>query len=181
MHEITGDLFESEKADAICILTNGFVNAQGANTMGKGCAGEAKRRWPGIQMVVGAHLKRHEIVHNDCRILTTLNDFGEVILEVPPAFARPVIGADPSIRVCGIIVPYHILTFPTKYHWSTPSDLQLIRRSCTQLMTHADAQGWNSVVLPRPGCGAGGLSWEDEVRPLISQILDQRFWVITFR
>ncbi len=54
MHEITGDLFESEKADAICILTNGFINAQGANTMGKGCALGAKQRWPGKLKFVSA-------------------------------------------------------------------------------------------------------------------------------
>jgi O-acetyl-ADP-ribose deacetylase (regulator of RNase III) len=78
------------------------------------------------------------------------------------------------------LVPYHILTFPTKHHWEVQSDPDLIVRSARQLMTHVDTHGWKSVVLPRPGCGAGGLSWENEVRPLIEQILDQRIYVIDF-
>ena len=161
MHEITGDLFESEKADAICILTNGFVNAQGANTMGKGCAGEAKHRWPGIQLVAGAAIGHSG---NNTHLLTTN--------------ARSL---HPGEGWKAHTLPYHLLTFPTKHHWKDPSDPELIERSAYQLVELATLWRWNSVVLPRPGCGAGGLNWEDEVRPLIAQILDERFWVITFK
>lgn len=176
MHEITGDLFESEQADAICVLTNGFVNAQGSNTMGKGCALDAKQRWPGIQLVVGARIR---MSGNHVFLLTEPNDFGDILLDVPDAWKVPVLGTDPPMKAAPM-VPYHILTFPTKQHWSEPSDLKLIELSCSQLMTHVNTYGWKSVVLPRPGCGAGGLSWENEVRPLISSILDQRIYVIDF-
>lgn len=168
MHEITGDLFESEQADAICILTNGFVNAQGSNTMGKGCALGAKQRWPGIQLAVGHHIRSGG---NHCRILT-VDGSDEVKNSVCLVTPTPI----STIH----LVPYHILTFPTKHHWSESSDLKLIERSCSQLMTYVNARGWKSVVLPRPGCGAGGLSWENEIRPLISDILDQRIYVIDF-
>jgi len=167
MHEITGDLFESEKADAICILTNGFVNASGANTMGKGCALEAKIRWPGIQIHIGDAIRHGG---NDCRILT------EIDREVE----------DGAVRLAAtrgwpdVYVPYEILMFPTKHHWGEKSDLDLILRSATQLMELTDQQSWNSVVLPPPGCGAGGLAWEGEVRPLLAQIFDQRIYVIDF-
>lgn len=35
----------------------------------------------------------------------------------------------------------------------------------------------DKIVLPVPGCNNGGLSYENEVRPLISSILDDRFVV----
>jgi hypothetical protein len=34
------------------------------------------------------------------------------------------------------------------------------------------------VLLPRPGCGLGGLSW-DKVRPALAGVLDDRFVVVT--
>jgi len=55
----------------------------------------------------------------------------------------------------------------------------LIRQSARQLVEMADKFGWGSVVLPRPGCGNGGLDWDD-VRPILEAILDDRFTVVTF-
>ena len=37
--------------------------------------------------------------------------------------------------------------------------------------------GFDTVVLPRPGCGNGGLRWQD-VRPLLGLSLDDRFIVV---
>jgi hypothetical protein len=188
MHEIIGDLFESELADAICITTNGFVNSQGANTMGRGCAGEAKVRWPGIQMAVGTVIQGF----GNVPVKLTFNDGdGRIYLQEckQPAYPRH-------------YVPYHIFTFPTKPEmckeselldhyrrepylgrepypgWMAKSSLDLILRSAQHLITQVNAFGFKSVVLPRPGCGAGNLSWKDEVRPYLSEILDDRFWVI---
>jgi hypothetical protein len=187
MHEIVGDLFESELADAICITTNGFVNSQGANTMGRGCAGSAKVRWPGIQMAIGTVIRGF----GNVPIKLTHEEEGRIFLQEckQPIYPRH-------------YVPYHIFTFPTKpdfckeadlldnYRrspylgqdsypgWMAKSNLGLILESAQHLVTQVNAGGFKSVVLPRPGCGAGGLSWKDEVRPYLSEILDDRFWVI---
>lgn len=53
-----------------------------------------------------------------------------------------------------------ILSFPTKIHWRDNSDIDLIKRSCIQLEQLIDKHGYTHVILPRPGCSNGKLSWE---------------------
>jgi hypothetical protein len=65
------------------------------------------------------------------------------------------------------------VTYPTKYHWADPSDMNLIRISAIQLMEVVAKYQLPYVLLPRPGCDNGGLSWGD-VKPVISSILDHR-------
>ena len=205
MQEIKGDLFSHSEAgpDAICLATNGFVNSAGANVMGRGCAGEAKRRWPGIESVLGALLIEGE---NHVHVLTTDVDVFKLDkgVECTPGqvlVTSPWVDRDHDL-------PYHIVSFPTKLDtaayfdllpgyqtpkraeeganggvfpgWMAASNLALIEQSTKELVTIADERGWRNIVLPRPGCGAGELSW-DEVRPILSDLLDERFYTITFK
>jgi hypothetical protein len=71
-----------------------------------------------------------------------------------------------------------IASFPVEHDPLQRPDPALIARSARELAALADAEGWSEVVLPRPGCGGGGLAWE-EVRPLLAPVLDDRFLVIT--
>lgn len=73
-----------------------------------------------------------------------------------------------------------ILTFPVKYQVEENADLELIAASCAQARTMADKFEWDNIVVPRPGCGAGGLDYDTNVRPLISIMLDDRFKIITW-
>lgn len=71
-----------------------------------------------------------------------------------------------------------VVSFPTKNHWRNPSNVAILNRSAHQLVELADQANWNQVWLPVVGCGLGGLSWTDEVAPLLSSILDDRFVII---
>jgi len=69
-----------------------------------------------------------------------------------------------------------IITFPVKHKWYEKADLLLIERSRDELVALQVRLSLGKVVLPRPGCGNGGLDWED-VKPIM-EVLDEHFFVI---
>ena len=184
MQEIVGDLFKSVKADAICITTNGWTKRDGSCVMGRGCADQAKKRWPGIEHTLGIHLERGNHLY-----LLTHVEGRQIVL--------PVLGRH-------FEVPYHIVSFPVKpvdcswedllprfqatstktslgRHpgWMSQAKPELIISSAKALSKVADTLSWNGIVIPRPGCGAGGLNWKN-IKPLLEEILDDRFYIIDF-
>lgn len=71
-----------------------------------------------------------------------------------------------------------LVSFPVEETaWSQP-DLQIIANSAQELAALTTAEGWQLVVVPRPGCGGGGLLWRD-VKPLLEKTLDDRFLLIS--
>lgn len=153
MVEATGNLW-TYKADIRVITTNGTVKKTGECVMGRGCALEAKSRYPGVAKMLGRLIQEHG---NHVHLIFRRN---------PLTFRMP------------------LVSFPVKHNWYETADLKLIEQSAHELVKLADDQawidGWKRVVLPRPGCGNGNLRWED-VRPVIAPILDDRFHVITFQ
>lgn len=84
-------------------------------------------------------------------------------------------------NVPGIIVecyPY-LVSFPTKHHWKDKSDIALIKQSAEKLVEIANHWHLKTITLPRPGCGNGGLNWEKQVKPVLDNIFDDRFIVVT--
>jgi hypothetical protein len=72
----------------------------------------------------------------------------------------------------------NVVSFPVEESpWSLP-DLRIIARSAQELRVLADHSGWDRVVVPRPGCGGGGLAWQD-VQPFLAMWFDERFIVIS--
>lgn len=75
-------------------------------------------------------------------------------------------------------VPFaNIVSFPTKHHWKDAADIQLIGDSAKALNLLAYLHGWETVACARPGCGLGGLVW-DEVREILLKIWDDRFVIV---
>jgi hypothetical protein len=140
MIEIRGDIWDYLRQGIIAITTNGQVTARGEAVFGRGCARQARERFPELPLQLGELLRRHgNHVHP---------------------------------------LDHGIVSFPVEESpWETP-ELRLIRRSALELRQLADREGWPLIVVPRPGCGGGGLSWQ-EVRPLLADLLDDRFLVIT--
>lgn len=147
MIEVKGNLW-TYPADVRVITTNGTVKKNGECVMGRGCAYEAKQRYPELPKLLGDWLS-------------------ETI---------PKIGQTPHRFRFGNDVLY---TFPVKHQWFQKADIELIALSARELVAHVDCMKFKTVVMPRPGCGNGGLRWED-VRPVLEPILDDRFHVITF-
>ncbi len=74
---------------------------------------------------------------------------------------------------------YFIFSLPTKNEYWLPSPIVLIERSLKELVSLVDhTYKAQNIVLPRPGCGLGGLDWETAVKPLCEKYLDDRFTVV---
>lgn len=145
MKEATGNLWKYP-SDAIVITTNGTVKRNGEAVMGRGCAAEAKDRYPTMPTVLGNML---QVTGNQSY-----------------AWAFP---------MTNIV----LITMPVKHEWHNQADIRLIIRSAYEIVMHVDRLKRKSIVMPRPGCGNGGLKWED-VKPKIEEILDDRFTAIHY-
>lgn len=144
-----GDLW-SLPADAICITTNGSVRRDGRAVMGRGCALQAAKKFPELPMQLGMALQNGNCVKWLGVHYMTESD------------------------------PYkHLIAFPVKHAWYEKADLALIEKSAEELMMLATGMAFKSILLPRPGCGNGGLQWKD-VKAVIEPILDDRITVVDF-
>jgi len=154
MIEITGNLFYQPMADAICITTNGIVRKDGACVMGRGCALEATKLFPGIDLTLGQRIKKAGNIVHFLGFHT-----------IRPTSEKPFTTA--------------VLSFPVKYHWGDDADLDLILDSCRQISRIASITELQKIVIPRPGCGNGRLDWQKIVKPAIEPLLDDRFYIIS--
>lgn len=160
------DMFLAQ-ADAICLTTNPVAKANGAIVMGRGNALYARRCWYGIDKLLGSKLKKYD---GKPRVLCLTKADAEVpYLPLPRENGKLLVP-----------VPWHVVSFPVKYHWREKSDLELIKKSCKQLLRLADKKKWETILLPRPGCGNGQLHWKKQVLPLLKEYFgsDDRIVVV---
>lgn len=69
------------------------------------------------------------------------------------------------------ILELGLATFPVKHKWWEKADPVLIRLSATRLKQLAYQCPAVQFILPRPGCGNGGLKW-DEIKHLLRDLPD---------
>ena len=150
MIETTGDLWElAREADAVVITTNGAVNKKGEAVMGRGCALEAKQKFPWLAKA-----------------------FATKLVESGNHVHQFTISPEQGMQMS-------LVTFPVKKSWFELADFVLIRRSGQELVALANVESWKKVVMPRPGCGNGGLEW-GAVKQVLEDVLDERFFVTTY-
>ena len=167
MLEARGNMLEME-CDALCITTNGFVKSNGASVMGAGIAKQMRVTIPGLDKILGQKIAREG---NNVHFLLNYNNIGIVSFPVKPIT---------EISNGNNFVKHKF--FPegtTVPGWACKANIDLIVRSCQQLVALADQYGWQRVLLPRPGCGAGELNWS-HVKKVIEPLLDDRFIVCTY-
>ena len=73
-----------------------------------------------------------------------------------------------------------LLTFPVKNNWRDNADILLIKTSAKQLVSWGETYKDHIFYLPKIGCGAGNLNWED-VEPILDKYLDDRFIVVDLK
>ena len=149
---IGGDLWEHQPADARVITTNGVVR-HGLAVMGVGTAAQAKFRWEGIDWRLGKYIQK----------------WGN----------RPFVLVRAEVRFGP---PFDLISLPVKHNYWQQADIALIHDSLVELRAMANKHGYQHVVLPRPGCGAGGLDWTD-VAPVVAKVIggDPRFTIVDHR
>jgi O-acetyl-ADP-ribose deacetylase (regulator of RNase III) len=161
VREVQGDLWKV-LADAKVITTNGSLKKDGSNVMGRGVALQAARRWPELPSTLGSSLV--SAGNHICSLGSFSFDPGAE-QHYPTAYGLPTKDT------------FELVAYPVKEEWSQPARLDLVRRSAVELVSLTDFKGWQTVAMPRPGCGNGGLEW-NQVKAVISPLLDKRFLVI---
>lgn len=107
---------------------------------------------------------------------------------MPRGCARQALERYPDLnRILGSLIVQHgnhvfdlgrrLVSFPVEENPYQVPEPRLIEQSCCELVALTDYKNWQEVIVPRPGCGAGGLNW-DEVKPILEPFLDDRFKVI---
>lgn len=154
MKEIFGNIWDlaiDNDANAIVITTNGVVKQNGEAVMGRGIAKEVAERHPEFAKRLGFRVNE---IGNVPFVLEFINSSFE----------------DGSMREV-------FFTLPVKHNWWEKADPYLIVSSIKKLVALVDADETMKVILvPRPGCGNGGLKWKD-VKPIIEPYLDDRFYI----
>ena len=127
--------------EAVCVTTNGIIKSNGHAVMGAGIAKEANDIFH-LSEKLGFFLKQYG---NRAFNLGKYKRNNEDISDI-----------------------FTVFSFPTKHHYKDKSDINLIIKSCNELVQMCTMFGISKVYLVPPGCGLGGLEWEDVKEKILS-------------
>lgn len=168
--------------NAICVTTNGCVDKFGEAIMGAGVAWQAKKKFPGLAQRLGLFLQM-----NAERFGRKKEEYWNIpylIWQKPIIFSFPTKPASVQSTVTNthLLEQYrHIPPKKTIQGWKSQSTLDIIERSAKHLSSIIDQYPViKQVVLPRPGCGLGGLSWT-MVQASLKPILNEKFLVLDYK
>lgn len=139
--------------------------------MGRGCAAQALKRWPGIDIDLGTGIEKYGNV--PCFLAD------EKYTEIWSFPVKPVVHYMENRNEVVKHMRHKFKYGDRVPGWAAVADPDIIRRSALKLREEADKSSWEKIILPRPGCGAGELDW-NKVGPLLRDILDDRFYTITY-
>lgn len=175
MKYMTGNIMDLiGRPDAICITTNGFTTNRGQGVMGMGIAKTMSDAYPELKSALGTHIKAHG---NSVGLLmqvrnTRILSFPVKPCQFPLKFPMQVVSHARDKYALGRMVP--------GFHSIARKDI--ISRSCDELVKFVNKHGYQHVVLPIPGCGAGELSYiGDDIKGICEETLDDRFWMCSFK
>jgi len=141
MQEIVGDIWTFHaQGEMVAITTGGLIDKNGVCSMPRGCARQARERFPGIEKVLGQMISQHG---------NHVYDLGN-----------------------------RIISFPVENSPYENPDTRLIEQSCRELVDLISRCGRDKIIVPRPGCGGGGLEWTD-VSKILDRHFDDRFQIIS--
>lgn len=174
MKEYYGNILDLiGNVNAICITTNMFVKSNGRAVMGKGIAKAISGKILGIDRALGAKIEKG----NKVCIITQSEDTDIIAFPVKSAGLKIETEYDMDNIVQHMKDKFKIGDYVPG--WAMKANHRIIEDSCNELVWLADAKEYREVYLPRPGCGAGELKYED-VKPILEDKLDDRFYISTF-
>lgn len=71
----------------------------------------------------------------------------------------------------------NLIAFFTKEDWKKSSSLELIEKSCQELVALQEIKKFKNIYLPRVGCGLGNLEWQD-VKPILEKYFTNDVYIV---
>lgn len=150
----TGDIWEwHDRGIPIVVPTNIGYTRLGLNVMGRGVAGQAKKRYPELAQFIGLRCMA-------ARETTPVIWWQKKIILFPTKPFNPE-------------RPW--------FSWHSKSDLALIERSAEQLSRFPRKYGLAEIALPLVGCGNGALLPGDVLPVLDKYLGGPEFVLVTWR
>lgn len=157
MKEHKGDLWElveriqnyGKEPPLIMVPTNGYVKKNGRGVAGAGVAKQARDRFEDFDLALGQALTERG------NVVSYLGTWNEEQYKFP------------------------LFSFPTKTHWRSNSDTDLIRVSMQYTKGLAEKIPSRLILIPRPGCGNGNLSWETSVKEIVEEFYHERMIIVS--